>query len=221
MKLLRHHRPRPITNGIRMSRQQMPESTDPHFLIATTYMFIQKIKADLGILGSKGVRLIRFAGSQLILPNFLFAQQTVPIPVCDRVWMVRHQVPEPADVSALHAMASTDQPRLARPTCPGSCTRSTDSLRGSRADCSRRAEAPNRCDATHGEPREGRGTPRGAGWRGFCWAAETWSTARLANLAGTADPWALLMVIGTLGALMPFGTSGASGTFGTFGTLNS
>ena len=106
MKLLRCHRPRPITDRIRMFRQQMPESAHSHLLIATTYMFIQKIKANLGALGGKRVRFKRFAGPQLILLNLLLAQQAVPKPVCDRIRMVRHQVAEPADMSTLHSVTS-------------------------------------------------------------------------------------------------------------------
>lgn len=109
-KLLRHHRPRPITYRIRMFRQQMPKPAHSHLLIATAYMFIQKIEADLGIPGSKRVRLERVAGSQLILLYFLLAQQPVPIPIRDRVRMVRHKMAEPADVSALHSVTSDHHP---------------------------------------------------------------------------------------------------------------
>ena len=89
-----------------MFRQQMPESAHSHLLIATTYMFIQKIKANLGALGGKRVRFKWFAGPQLILLNLLLAQQAVPKPVCDRIRMVRHQVAEPADMSTLHSVTS-------------------------------------------------------------------------------------------------------------------
>lgn len=109
-KLLRHHRPRPITYRIRMFWQQMPKPTHSHLLIATAYMFIQKIEADLGVPGSKRVRFQRIAGSQLILLYFLLAQQPVPVPIRDRVRMVRHEMTEPTDVSALHSVTSDHHP---------------------------------------------------------------------------------------------------------------
>ena len=106
-KLLRHHRPRPITYRIRMFWQQMPKPTHSHLLIATAYMFIQKIEADLGVPESKRVRFQRIAGSQLILLYFLLAQQPVPVPIRDRVRMVRNQMSIPTHASLLHPLAST------------------------------------------------------------------------------------------------------------------
>ena len=88
----------------------MTKPTHSHLLIATAYMLIQKIEADLGISGSKGIGFEWVAGSQLKLPDFLLAQQPVPIPIRDRVRMVRNEVTEPADMSTLHSVTSDHHP---------------------------------------------------------------------------------------------------------------
>ena len=92
-----------------MLGEQVSVSTDLHVLCQTANATIQKFKANRCISRSKRVDFVLVALPQLPLLDLLLRQIPASKPICDRVWMIRHQMAVPTHPSLLHPLAPASQ----------------------------------------------------------------------------------------------------------------
>lgn len=130
-----------ISNRVRMLRKQVSIPTDLHVLCQTTNASIQELKANGRVARRERVDLELVALPQLPLLDLLLRQIPASEPICDRIRMVRNQMPIPTHAALLHPLASTHYGPTPRSTAPCSYTQSTACPRSARSGCSPPAEA--------------------------------------------------------------------------------